>query len=237
MHWGCYTFKEGTGDYEWFNMDAKAARKYKEANTWQQPKASSANEADGPCFDIEPKLQRPTNISRPLYDTSPIAFVDPLVSPVHVRVQYGHTEAALYDRLVKIVEDSRGFHASLQNFHASLKPQAKIDSKIMTLYLKTFNLEQMYNRKKPKKFAFCVFMGLGCVPSQLFIVVIENKHWVVVVVNLMHKQFNISDSLKNPKDVTLLENANNNVTCIPNLRKRIAGNLLKHPTNNFDPPQ
>ena len=31
----------------------------------------------------------------------------------------------------------------------------------MTLYLKTFNLEQMYNKKKPKKFAFSVFMGVS----------------------------------------------------------------------------
>ncbi|XP_037449630.1 uncharacterized protein LOC119319244 [Triticum dicoccoides] len=52
-----------------------------------------------------------------------------------------------------------GFHTSLQNFHASLKPRADLDSEVMTLYLKTFNLEQLYNKKKPKKFAFSVFMG------------------------------------------------------------------------------
>jgi len=52
-----------------------------------------------------------------------------------------------------------GFHTSLQNFHAFLKPRAQIDCEVMTLYLKTFNLEQMYNKKKPKKFAFSVFMG------------------------------------------------------------------------------
>ncbi|KAI4997314.1 hypothetical protein ZWY2020_052656 [Hordeum vulgare] len=78
-----------------------------------------------------------------------------------------------------------GFHTSLENFDASLKPQAEIDSDIMTLYLKTFNLEQMYNRKKPKKLAFSVFMG----------------------------------------------------SYIPNLRKRIAANLLKHPSNNLDPAE
>ncbi|XP_044411440.1 uncharacterized protein [Triticum aestivum] len=52
-----------------------------------------------------------------------------------------------------------GFHTSLQNFHVSLKPRAEIDCDVMTLYLKTFNLEQIYNKKKPKKFAFSVFMG------------------------------------------------------------------------------
>ncbi|KAE8783068.1 hypothetical protein D1007_43503 [Hordeum vulgare] len=158
----------------------------------------------------------------------------------------------------------------------------------MTLYLKTFNLEQMYNRKKPKKFAFSVFMGL-------FTVVVQNRHWAVVVANLMHKQFNVFDSIKNSKDVTLLTNATNNVitnikkvaisesafkfdlnsfelvtpdyptqgthyncgfyailylenyngvvmmhfdeSYIPNLRKLIAANLLKHPNNNLDPAE
>ncbi|KAE8795344.1 hypothetical protein D1007_29774 [Hordeum vulgare] len=156
-----------------------------------------------------------------------------------------------------------GFQTSLENFHASLKPRAEIDSDIMTLYLKTFNLEQTYNRKKPKKFAFCVFMGSqlvvdpglfnpkscerefrrACKNNQitksdlLFIVVVQNKHWVVVVANLMHKQFNVFDSIKNSEDVTLLTNATNNVTYIPNLRKQIASNLLKHPSNNLDPAE
>ncbi|KAE8807984.1 hypothetical protein D1007_15666 [Hordeum vulgare] len=103
-----------------------------------------------------------------------------------------------------------GFHTSLENFHASLKPRAEIDSDIMTLYLKTFNLEQMYNKKKRKKFAFSVFMGL-------FIVVVQNIHWVVVAANLMHKQFNVFDSTKNSEDVTLLMNATNNV--ITNIKK------------------
>ncbi|KAE8773709.1 hypothetical protein D1007_54014 [Hordeum vulgare] len=78
-----------------------------------------------------------------------------------------------------------GFHTSVENFHSSLKPRAEIDSDIMTLNLKTFNLEQMYNRKKPKKYAFSVFMG----------------------------------------------------TYIPNLRKRIVANLLKHRCNNLDPAE
>lgn len=214
-----------------------------------------------------------------------------------------------------------GFYTSLQNFHASLKPRAQIDCEVMTLYLKTFNLEQMYNKKKPKKFAFSVFMGTqlamdpdlfdhkkcerefrrACESNQilksdlLFITVVHNKHWAVVVVNLMHKQFNVFDSVKNPMDVTLLHKATNNVitnikkvassessfkfdldcfeivtpvypkqsthyncgffailflenfdgdvmkhfdeSCIPNLRKRIAANLLKHPSNTLDPAE
>uniref|UniRef100_A0A8R7Q3X4 Aminotransferase-like plant mobile domain-containing protein n=1 Tax=Triticum urartu TaxID=4572 RepID=A0A8R7Q3X4_TRIUA len=52
-----------------------------------------------------------------------------------------------------------GVHTSLQNFHASLKPRAEIDNEVMTLYLKTFNMEQSCSRKKPKKFAFSFFMS------------------------------------------------------------------------------
>ncbi|KAM3239904.1 hypothetical protein ACQJBY_053536 [Aegilops geniculata] len=205
-----------------------------------------------------------------------------------------------------------GFHTSLQNFHASLKPRADLDSKVMTLYLKTFNLEQLYNKKKPKKFAFSVFMGsqLAMDPDLFdhkncereFRRACENnhisksdlnKHWAVVVVNLLHKQFNVFDSVKNATDVNLLHKATNNVianikkvaskessfhfdldlfekvtpdhpkqlthyncgfyailflenfdgvvmkhfdeSCIPNLRKRIAADLIKHPSNTLDP--
>ncbi|KAI4997067.1 hypothetical protein ZWY2020_052409 [Hordeum vulgare] len=237
-------FKEGTEDFEWLNMDDNTARRYREENNGietpihasagptydktpkratqgNNTKLPAQNDGDGPCFDTEPKLPRPTNIPR---QSSPIAFGDPLV-PLE-----------LHDRLAKIVSDSSArvkhvkkavkkrttqprvnaqrmkkikiepkddalyqqyvlsspdfieiehFHTSLENFHASLKPRAEIDSDIMTLYLKTFNLEQMYNRKKPKKFAFSIFMG----------------------------------------------------SYIPNLRKRIAANLLKHPSNNLDPAE
>ncbi|KAM3256045.1 hypothetical protein ACQJBY_048914 [Aegilops geniculata] len=43
-----------------------------------------------------------------------------------------------------------GFHTSLENFHASLKPRAEIDNEVMTLYLKTFNYDQSVKKKKPK---------------------------------------------------------------------------------------
>ncbi|KAE8795412.1 hypothetical protein D1007_29635 [Hordeum vulgare] len=333
-------FKEGTEDFEWLNMDDNTGRKYMEDNNGivtpihasagptydktpkratqgNNTKLPAQNDGDGPCFDTEPKLPRPTNIPR---QSSPIAFVDPLVPPVQ------QVSPELHDRLAKIVSDSsarvkhvkkavkkrtaqpplnaqrmkkikiepkddalyqqyvlrrykipktkhgkpipdfieiEGFHTSLENFHASLKPRAEIDSDIMTLYLKTFNLEQMYNRKKPKKFAFSIFMGSqlavdpglfnpkscerefrrACENNQitksdlLFIVVVQNRHWAVVVANLMHKQFNVFDSIKNSEDVTLLTNATNNVSYIPNLRKRIAANLLKHPSNNLDPAE
>ncbi|KAE8779541.1 cytokinin-o-glucosyltransferase 2 [Hordeum vulgare] len=119
-------FKEGTEDFEWFNMDAEAARNYKEANRCMEtpnhvvappdveqpvsagptydntpkhamqgnnPKLPVQNEADGPCFDTKPKLHRPTHIPRPIFESSPIAFGYPLVSPVLVRVQQGQTDA------------------------------------------------------------------------------------------------------------------------------------------------
>ncbi|XP_044411439.1 uncharacterized protein [Triticum aestivum] len=129
-----------------------------------------------------------------------------------------------------------GFHTSLQNFHVSLKPRAEIDCDVMTLYLKTFNLEQIYNKKKPKKFAFSVFMGTqlvmdpdlfdpkkcerefrrACENNQISKSDL-NKHWAVVVVNLLHKQFNVFDSITNQMDITLLHKATNNV--ITNIKK------------------
>ncbi|KAI5017862.1 hypothetical protein ZWY2020_042750 [Hordeum vulgare] len=192
-------FKEGTEDFEWLNMDDNTARKYREENNGietpihasagptydKTPKRATQgnntnlpaqNDGDGPCFDTEPKLPRPTNIPR---QSSPIAFADPLVPPVQ------QVSLELHDRLAKIVSDSstrvkhvkkavkkrtaqspvnaqrmkkikiepkddalyqqyvlsrykipktkhgkpipdfieiKGFHTSLENFHASLKP-------------------------------------------------------------------------------------------------------------------
>uniref|UniRef100_A0A8I7BBN5 Ubiquitin-like protease family profile domain-containing protein n=1 Tax=Hordeum vulgare subsp. vulgare TaxID=112509 RepID=A0A8I7BBN5_HORVV len=314
-------FKEGTEDFEWLNMDDDTTRKYKEANKGMETpihvsagptydktpkhatqgnntKLPGQNDGDGPCFDTEPKLPSPC-ASATRYKIPKTKHGKPI--PDFIEIE--------------------GFHTSLENFHSSLKPRAEIDSDIMTLYLKTFNLEQMYNRKKPKKFEFSVFMGSqlavdpglfnprscerefrrACENNQitksdiLFIVVVQNRHWGVVVANLMHKQFNVFDSIKNSEDVTLLTNATNNVitnikkvancesafkfdlncfeiitldyptqeihyncgfyailylenyngvvmmhfdeTYIPNLRKRIAANLLKHPSNNLDPAE
>ena len=36
-----------------------------------------------------------------------------------------------------------------------------MDNEIMTLYLKTFNMEEMYKKTKPKKFAFSVLMSVS----------------------------------------------------------------------------
>lgn len=54
-----------------------------------------------------------------------------------------------------------GFHTSLENFHASLKPRAEIDNEVMTLYLKTFNYDQSVKKKKPKNFVFSVLMSVS----------------------------------------------------------------------------
>ncbi|KAI5009013.1 hypothetical protein ZWY2020_010061 [Hordeum vulgare] len=100
-------FKEGTEDFEWLNMDDNMARKYKEENNGietpihastgptyeKKPKRATQgnntklpaqNDGDGPCFDTEPKLPRPTNIPR---QSSPIAFADPLVAPVLISLK------------------------------------------------------------------------------------------------------------------------------------------------------
>ncbi|KAI4967725.1 hypothetical protein ZWY2020_016947 [Hordeum vulgare] len=113
-------FKEGTEDFEWLNMDDNTARKYREENngietpihasagpTYEKTpkratqgnntKLPAQNDGDGPCFDTEPKLPRPTNIPR---QSSPIAFADPLVPPVQ------QVSPELHDLLAKIVSDA-----------------------------------------------------------------------------------------------------------------------------------
>ncbi|KAE8783067.1 hypothetical protein D1007_43502 [Hordeum vulgare] len=177
-------FKEGTEDFEWLNMDDNTARKYREENNGietpihasagptydKTPKRATQgnntnlpaqNDGDGPCFDTEPKLPRPTNIPR---QSSPIAFADPLVPPgfdsstrvKHVKkavkkrtahspvnaqrmkkIKIEPKDYALYQQYVlsrykipktkhgKPIPDFieiKGFHTSLENFHASLKP-------------------------------------------------------------------------------------------------------------------
>ncbi|KAE8782290.1 hypothetical protein D1007_44381 [Hordeum vulgare] len=293
-------FKEGTEDFEWLNMDDNTARRYRPTNI---PRQSSPIAFGDPLVPLELH----DRLAKIVSDSS--ARVKHVKKAVKKRTTQPRVNAqrmkkikiepkddALYQQYVlsryKIQKTKHGkpipdfieiehFHTSLENFHASLKPRAEIDFDIMTLYLKTFNLEHMYNRKKPKKFAFSIFMG--------------NKHWAVVVANLMHKQSNVFDSIKNSEDVTLLTNATNNVitninkvancesafkfdlnsfelvtpdyptqgthhncgfyailylenyngvvimhfdeSYIPNLRKRIAANLLKHPSNNLDPAE
>lgn len=152
-----------------------------------------------------------------------------------------------------------GFHTSLQNFHASLKSRTEIDNEVMTPYLKTFNMEQLASTKKPKKFAFSVFMSAqlatepevvdpklcerefrtACESSNisscdlLFFTIVQKRHWAVVVANLSMKQFNIFDPIKNSKDVQLLHKATNNM--ITNL-KRVARSepSFKHDLDSFE---
>ncbi|XBH58707.1 hypothetical protein VPH35_080095 [Triticum aestivum] len=145
-----------------------------------------------------------------------------------------------------------GFHTSLQNFHALLKPRAEIDNEVMTLYLKTFNMEQLASRKKPKMFAFSVFMSAqlaaepdvfdpklcerefrtACESSNISTCDLK-RHWAVVVANLSMKQFNVFDPIKNSKDVQLLHKATNDM--ITNL-KRVERSepSFKHDLDSFE---
>ncbi|XP_045088536.1 ubiquitin-like-specific protease 1A [Aegilops tauschii subsp. strangulata] len=130
-----------------------------------------------------------------------------------------------------------GFHTSLENFHASLKPRAEIDNEVMTLYLKTFNYDQSVKKKKPKKFVFSVLMSLklsaepdvfdlkvcekefknACLQNHisksdlLFFMVVHKRHWAVVVVNITQKEFNIFDSIRNSEDLFEMDRITKNV--------------------------
>nr|XP_040242412.1 uncharacterized protein LOC120962707 isoform X4 [Aegilops tauschii subsp. strangulata] len=130
-----------------------------------------------------------------------------------------------------------GFHTSLENFHASLKPRAEIDNEVMTLYLKTFNYDQSVKKKKPKKIVFSVLMSLklsaepdvfdpkvcekefknACLQNHisksdlLFFMVVHKKHWAVVVVNITQKEFNIFDSIRNSEDLFEMDRITKNV--------------------------
>nr|XP_040242409.1 uncharacterized protein LOC120962707 isoform X1 [Aegilops tauschii subsp. strangulata] len=133
-----------------------------------------------------------------------------------------------------------GFHTSLENFHASLKPRAEIDNEVMTLYLKTFNYDQSVKKKKPKKIVFSVLMSLklsaepdvfdpkvcekefknACLQNHisksdlLFFMVVHKKHWAVVVVNITQKEFNIFDSIRNSEDLFEMDRITKNVVML-----------------------
>lgn len=151
-----------------------------------------------------------------------------------------------------------GYHTSLQNFHASLKPRAEIDNEVMTLYLKTFNYDQLVKKKKPKKFAFSVMMStkLSAEPDVfdpkvceqefrsacsdnhisksdlLFFTVVHKKHWAVVVVNITQKEFNVFDSIKNSKDLFEMDRITKNL--IANIKSvAMREPLFKHDLESF----
>lgn len=151
-----------------------------------------------------------------------------------------------------------GFHTSLQNFHASLKPRAEIDNEVMTLYLKTFNYDQLGKKKKPRKFAFSVLMSMklsadpdvfdpkvcekefrnACLENHisksdlLFFMVVHKKHWAVVVVNITQKEFNVFDSIRNSKDLFEMDRITKNV--IANIESvAMREPLFKHDLESF----
>ncbi|KAF7061245.1 hypothetical protein CFC21_067956 [Triticum aestivum] len=117
------------------------------------------------------------------------------------------------------------FHITYPNFQKSLKPRAQICNEVMSLFIETFNIEQLSSSKKQKKFAFSVLMSLqlsvhpevfdpsvcarelrkACQNFQisgfdlLFFTIVRDGHWIVCVVNLLHKEFNMFDSLDDGK--------------------------------------
>uniref|UniRef100_A0A453FHX7 Ubiquitin-like protease family profile domain-containing protein n=1 Tax=Aegilops tauschii subsp. strangulata TaxID=200361 RepID=A0A453FHX7_AEGTS len=117
------------------------------------------------------------------------------------------------------------FHITYTNFQKSLKPRAQICNEVMSLFVETFNIEQLSSSHKQKKFAFSVLMILqlsvhpevfdpsvcarelrrACQNFQisvfdlLFFTILRDGHWIVCVVNLLHKEFNMFDSLDNGK--------------------------------------
>ena len=53
------------------------------------------------------------------------------------------------------------FHITYPNFQKSLKPRAQICNEVMSLFIETFNIEQLSSSKKQKKFAFSVLMSVS----------------------------------------------------------------------------
>ncbi|KAI4988653.1 hypothetical protein ZWY2020_035893 [Hordeum vulgare] len=116
------------------------------------------------------------------------------------------------------------FHITYSNFHKSLKPRAQMCNEVMSLFIESFNIERFSSSNKQKKFAFFVLMNvsssflLPCTviifnfvftqkvfnPSvcgkelrRLFFSVYPDGHWIFCVINLLHKQFNLFDSIDN----------------------------------------
>ncbi|KAE8812747.1 hypothetical protein D1007_10072 [Hordeum vulgare] len=125
-----------------------------------------------------------------------------------------------------------GFDISFKHFSNGLKKRAHVNNEVMSLYIESFNIEHLYSSSKPRKFAFSphVASKLSVDPSsfnpnsctkdlkracekndiaksdQLFFTIVKQDHWALVVVNLMHKQFNVFDSNSQDSDyVSILE--------------------------------
>ncbi|XP_037414065.1 uncharacterized protein LOC119276981 [Triticum dicoccoides] len=158
----------------------------------------------------------------------------------HKKIKTGSKMEAMYQYYVmkryKMKKMKRGeieppfirigdFHITYTNFQKSLKPRAQICNEVMSLFIETFNIEQLSSSNKQKKFAFSVLMSLqlsihpevfdpsvcarelrrACQNFQisvfdlLFFTIVHDGHWIVCVVNLLHKEFNMFDSLDNGK--------------------------------------
>ncbi|KAI5001003.1 hypothetical protein ZWY2020_010962 [Hordeum vulgare] len=162
-----------------------------------------------------------------------------------------------------------GFDISFKHFSNGLKKRAHVNNEVMSLYIESFNIEHMYSSSKPRKFAFSPHVDSKlCVdPSsfnrnsytkdlkracekndiakadQLFFTIVKQDHWAVVVLNLIHKQFNVFDSnIRDSDYVSILEKPCSNLienfktldtTSLLNFRKYIAAKVFKHPQSTL----
>ncbi|XP_044955074.1 uncharacterized protein LOC123405466 [Hordeum vulgare subsp. vulgare] len=135
-----------------------------------------------------------------------------------------------------------------------------MNNEVMSLYIESFNIEHMYSSSKPRKFAFSphVVSKLCVDPSsfntnsytkdlkracekndiakadQLFFTIVKQDHWAVVVLNLIHKQFNVFDSnIRDSDYVSFLEKPCSNL--IENFKTLVRGrNPWKHNLDMFE---
>ncbi|KAE8796890.1 hypothetical protein D1007_28015 [Hordeum vulgare] len=153
-----------------------------------------------------------------------------------------------------------GFDISFKHFSNGLKKRAHVNNEVMSLYIESFNIEHMYSSSKPRKFAFSphVASKLYVDPSsfntnsctkdlkracekndiakadQLFFTIVKQDHWAVVVLNLIHKQFNVFDSnIRDSDYVSILEKPCSNL--IENFKTLVRGrNPWKHNLDMFE---
>uniref|UniRef100_A0A8I6YDM8 Ubiquitin-like protease family profile domain-containing protein n=1 Tax=Hordeum vulgare subsp. vulgare TaxID=112509 RepID=A0A8I6YDM8_HORVV len=153
-----------------------------------------------------------------------------------------------------------GFDISFKHFSNGLKKRAHVNNEVMSLYIESFNIEHMYSSSKPRKFAFsphvasklCVdpssFNTNSCTKDlkracekndiakadQLFFTIVKQDHWAVVVLNLIHKQFNVFDSnIRDSHYVSILEKPCSNL--IENFKTLVRGrNPWKHNLDMFE---
>ncbi|KAI4964500.1 hypothetical protein ZWY2020_005647 [Hordeum vulgare] len=153
-----------------------------------------------------------------------------------------------------------GFDISFKHFSNGLKKRAHVNNEVMSLYIESFNIEHIYSSSKPRKFAFSphVASKLYVDPSsfntnsctkdlkracekndiakadQLFFTIVKQDHWAVVVLNLIHKQFNVFDSnIRDSDYVSFLEKPCSNL--IENFKTLVRGrNPWKHNLDMFE---